>query len=817
MTDPASLDVRPARKGVLQRLSWVWIVPLIALVVSLALAYQSYSERGTLVEIAFDNASGIVAGETKIKFRDVDVGTVEDVSFADGLSVVIISARMDNTIAPYLDDDAQFWVVAPDVSVRGISGLETVLSGVYIEGSWDNEADVAQYEFVGLEEPPLVRSDQRGTAIILRAREGHAMSNGAPILHKGIEVGYLETPQLSNNGQTVLVNAFIEAPYDRLVNSNTRFWDTSGFAVTFGANGLSLDVDSLASLIEGGIAFDTLVSGGTPIRDGQVFNLFDDANSARESLFASDTIDEEQVNLSLLFDGSVNGLVVGADVRFQGISIGEVVDLSAIAVGEGDQARVQMRATIGITPTKLGLSDDATKDEALAFLSDYVRQGLRARLATRSLLSNSLLVQLVDEPDAPYAVMDLSALPFPSLPTTTNDITNVADTAGEVLQRVNDLPVEELIGSAIDLMNSVEAIARDENLRTLPSDLSDLLEEARTLITSDDVQAIAPDLRAVIAEMDTVVSTISEADIATQINDLITRVDGLAANLEAGTENLPQITAQVEELLTTANSLNLKGLVDQGATALEQVSTFIASDAVTALPDDLNATLNAAKAALADAQAWIAGDDTQAIPADVRALLADLDALVTETQDAGVVTKLGEAIDSAANAANSFETATADLPEIIDQVTQFTQTANELELDTLVARASDTLESIDTLLGSDSTQDLPRALGNSLDELQAVLQDVREGGAINNVNAALSSANSAAQAIENAATSLPALSRQATALVAETQSLLDTYGDRSRFNNELLQTLRDIQQTAEDISSLSRTIERNPSSIITGR
>jgi paraquat-inducible protein B len=123
------MDIRPARKGLWRRISLVWIVPVLVLIVSLGVAWQAYVDRGTVIEISFENASGITA-ETQIKYRDINVGHVEKVSFAEGLDVVIVRARVDKEIAPYLDDDAEFWVVRPDVSVRGISGLETVLSGV---------------------------------------------------------------------------------------------------------------------------------------------------------------------------------------------------------------------------------------------------------------------------------------------------------------------------------------------------------------------------------------------------------------------------------------------------------------------------------------------------------------------------------------------------------------------------------------------------------------------------------------------------------------------------------------------------------------
>lgn len=276
--DPASvapLDVRPIKQRVWRRLSLVWLVPVIALAVSLWAAWQNYQDRGQLITISFENASGITAGETSIKYRDVTIGEVETVEFDAGLSVVLVHARIDKTVAPYLDDDAQFWVVRPDVSVRGITGLETVLSGVYIEGNWDTDADVAQYEFTGLEQPVLTRAGQQGIRIVLRAKDGGSVSVGAPVLHKGIEVGYLEKPELSFDGTQVVVTAFIESPFDRRITSSTRFWDTSGFSVSFGTGGVSLDVSSLASIIEGGIAFDTVVSGGAPVRDGQMFDILD--------------------------------------------------------------------------------------------------------------------------------------------------------------------------------------------------------------------------------------------------------------------------------------------------------------------------------------------------------------------------------------------------------------------------------------------------------------------------------------------------------------------------------------------------------------
>lgn len=698
---PAPLDVRPTRRPLWQRISIVWLVPFLALLVSLGVAYQSYSTQGTLIEISFENASGVTADETVIKYRDVTVGRVKKVIFADGLTDVLVYARVDSTVVPYLDDDATFWVVRPDVSVRGITGLDTVLGGVYIEGNWDTQADVAQTQFVGLEDAPLTRAGQEGSVISLRTRDGSALSEGAPILHKGIQVGYLETPTLSFDGNEVIAEAFINSPYDRRITSTTRFWDTSGFSISLGTGGVSLDVNSIASLIEGGIAFDTVVSGGRPIRPGQLFDIFNDEETARSSLFSNPRRSEEVLELTILFDSSVSGLAVGSEVRFQGIRIGSVSELSAFVVMQDDAQVVRLRANIAIEPSRLGLGKNASPEDALELITAYVEDGLRARMITGNILSGSLQVELVQVPNAAPETLVADPLTFPIIPTTKSLITDVAATAEGVLDRINELPVEEVMESAIDLMNSIERLTNNDDLRNVPASAIALLDETRNLVSNDDITAVpsellgaVDDVRQTVAELNTIIAGISDQDVVSKLSTTLETANAAVANIEEATRNLPAITARVE----------------------------------------------------------------------------------------GIADKLFA-----------------------------------VEIDELINNANATLASLDQLIGSDDTATLPTSVSATLDELRLFLGEVRAGGAVENVNAALASASAAAQAIETSVAGLPALSTRATRLVAETEAVIAAYGDRSRFSTETVGTLRDIQAAANAITSLARTIQRNPSSLLTGR
>lgn len=317
------------RRSWRDRLSIVWAVPILALLVSLGVVWQTYADRGPLIEVAFDDASGIRAEETQLRYRDVVVGVVEAVRFAEDLSKVLVEIRVDKEVGPYIDAEARFWVVRPEVSAQGVSGLDTVLGGVYVAASWDGRTGEPQRHFSGLTSSPLVTNNEPGVYFTLRSSSVAGLSDGAPILYRGLDVGKVGNLRLADDGVSVLADAFVREPEARLINSATRFWDTSGFQFSFGASGAQLSVNSLASLVTGGVAFETTVSGGDALSDDPVFNLYSDEESARASVFDTAT-DGNPVNFTVIFSDSVPGLEVGAEVEFGGIVVGEVTGLTGV-------------------------------------------------------------------------------------------------------------------------------------------------------------------------------------------------------------------------------------------------------------------------------------------------------------------------------------------------------------------------------------------------------------------------------------------------------------------------------------------------------
>src|SRR3990172_9930242 len=206
--------------------SIVWLIPLITLLVGGWLVYKTLSEKGPAITISFKTAEGIEAGRTMVKYKNVDIGTVEMIRFSDDLANVILTVQFNQGTENFFRRNTRFWVVRPQLSLRGVSGLSTLVSGSYVE--IEPGPGAAQSHFVGLEEKPVVSADEVGTRIVLIADELGSVDSGSPIYYQGIKVGEVLGYELGNDSSSVYIHSFIKDPYDQLLRGNTRFWNVSG-------------------------------------------------------------------------------------------------------------------------------------------------------------------------------------------------------------------------------------------------------------------------------------------------------------------------------------------------------------------------------------------------------------------------------------------------------------------------------------------------------------------------------------------------------------------------------------------------------------
>ncbi|MEL6691162.1 MAG: MCE family protein, partial [Pseudomonadota bacterium] len=706
---------------------------------------------------------------------------------------VVVDVRFDVEVAPYIDEDASFWIVSPQVTTSGVTGLDTVLSGVYLEGSWDTNASGTVYEIEGLEEAPLLTAYREGTVIELRSNRPSGLAENTPILYKGIEVGRLGPARISRDGNSVFANAIIYEPHDRLITTATRFWDTSGFSISIGPNGANLDFSSLASLISGGITFGTLVSGGEPLREGLVFDVFPGEGAARNSIFEESS--GQTISMMMIFDENVSGLAAGADVEWRGVRIGQVTNVTGVVDEDafGD-ARVRLLASVEIQPSRFGLGGDPTEEAVLAYLSERVDVGLRARLASASIITGGLKIELVIDEDAEAADLILDADPFPRFPVTASDIADVSATAEGVFERVNALPVEDLLDSAIAFLDNATALVASPELRDTPAEILGLLSDARGVIGSEEVQglpegvgALVADLQLASADLRNLLADVQEAGMVERLLAAVDEVGAAAEAANAALQGIPELTAEVTALAQKANALPLETLLSE----------------VTTLASDLGDVTASAS--------------FKALPASAQEAVGELTSLLNSLTEADTAATLNATLTDASAAATAIEASVEGVPSLVARLDQIAANAAEVELATLAAELEAILASASELFGGASEADLPEALAGALGEAEAALADLRAGGIIDTANATLASARDAAAAIEGAAEDLPALVDRVNATLAEAQSTLSDYGGDSTFARETSSAMREIERAAKALSDLARAIERNPNSLLLGR
>jgi paraquat-inducible protein B len=237
-----------------RRISAIWLVPIVALVLGIWMVIHTLRSQGPEITVVFSSGASIEAGKTKIKFRDVEVGRVESVGLADDHESVVVTARLDKGAAPLLREDTQFWVVRPRVGPGGVSGVGTLLSGGYLQLA-PGTGKEGRRDFVGLDEPPVTPAGTPGLHFKLVAEHSGSVGSGAPILYKGFRVGRIESAEFDVASQKMQYGAFIEAPYDELVTSATRFWNASGISVSATADGIQVQTASLEAVLVGGVVF----------------------------------------------------------------------------------------------------------------------------------------------------------------------------------------------------------------------------------------------------------------------------------------------------------------------------------------------------------------------------------------------------------------------------------------------------------------------------------------------------------------------------------------------------------------------------------
>lgn len=424
------------------RFSVVWLLPLIAAIIGAGMVYQQWQNKGVEIVIVFDNAKGLEAKKTHVKFRDVVIGTLQKIRFSqDGYSIEA-KVEIEKNMQGYLHSDSQFWVVRPRIDSAGITGFGTLLSGAYINIAPGKSEYYAQ-RFVGLENPPISSPTSQGIKLKLVSSGGKSLTVGNPVTYRGFEVGAVESVNFNIESRQVTYSIFIQAPYDGLITTNTYFWNSGGVSFAANTDGITIDLASVESFLSGGVEFDVPndLMLGERITQSQDFKLYASRSSINEDRVY------EYLEYAILVEDSVGGLEAGAPVEYRGIRIGRVsrpylgfYETNQIA---DDETRIPV--IIQLEPARLAPNNEYDLPWFDNQFSEWIKSGLSASLETANYLTGSMKVSLDLSSEVrpnieyfgKYAVIPIGQSGFASIMGKTD----------KLLSKLESLPLTELIES----------------------------------------------------------------------------------------------------------------------------------------------------------------------------------------------------------------------------------------------------------------------------------------------------------------------------------------------------------------------------------
>ncbi|MCK5810817.1 MAG: MCE family protein [Cocleimonas sp.] len=365
--------------------SLIWIIPLTAMLIGGWLVYKYYSERGTMITITFDKASGIEAKKTAIRYKDIQVGRVQKLRLTSDLKKVVVIAEIFPEMAQNLGGNTRFWVERPRLTLQGISGLETLLSGVHIGIDPGKKSPAREY-YDGLPAAPLVTTDEKGSLLVLNSHHLGSLDIGSPIYYHKIRVGEVTDYKLNMDTTNVDVSVYIHAPYDKKIKSNTRFWNASGMDINLSTSGVSVRMESLVSLLVGGIAFETPQNKvGYEITDKTKFKLYNSYKLANDN-----TERLEKLFYVMYFDDSLHGLSTDSVIEFSGVKVGKVESILLAKMQNNTQVKTLVKISLYIDQ----FSDNNQRAEAESTLQNLVSNGLQAQLTVDSLITGAQFIAL---------------------------------------------------------------------------------------------------------------------------------------------------------------------------------------------------------------------------------------------------------------------------------------------------------------------------------------------------------------------------------------------------------------------------------------
>jgi len=431
----------------IQLFTTIWLVPFIAMIIALWLAFQYYAKVGPLVTIEFKKNAGLIAKQSHVKLRNVIVGIVENVSLSEEGNGVTVTVRLNKEVSPYLNESAKFWIVHPDVDSSGITGLDTILSGSYIELKAKKSLKTKTH-FTGLEETPP--TDKAGKHYLLSAPKSYHLKKGSNVYYRMMKVGKVQHVGLARDGKKINFVVFVYKKYTKYINETTQFYTSSSLSVDISKGKLDLSVASLSQIARGGVSIYTPTQSLgkehiSLLKKGHVFSLYKNLNQMKAKHLMRGANDKVY---KFVFSESISKLEIGSPIEFNGFQVGYVIDISSHFNNQSKDIESEVYAIIH---TK-GFSQSDSASEGENIINELVNEGLKAQLNTILPIIGSQFIDLVfDKKHHQKLVLEGRFTRFPTIKAKKS--TNILKEVEDVVVKIKKLELEKLLSSATKILD----------------------------------------------------------------------------------------------------------------------------------------------------------------------------------------------------------------------------------------------------------------------------------------------------------------------------------------------------------------------------
>ena len=516
-----------------RRLSIIWAIPVVAIAIGAWLAWDTLSKEGPRIVVFFEDAEGLQAGQSQLKYKEITLGTVKSLDFTKDRRRVLVTIATTAQAEPFLTTGTQFWVVKPRLFAGNISGFSTLLSGSFVGLLPGDAAAKAEHSFTGLENPPLLDSNVPGRTFLLKTDQLGSVNLGSPVFYRGLSVGEVLGWDIGEMAESVTIHAFVRSPFDSYVRDQTRFWNASGVAVKLGGAGVEMQVESLRALLLGGVAFETPATG-PPSEISSAnhgFPLFPNQDAAKAAFYS------RKIPLLGYFDSSVRGLAPGSDVVMHGLKVGKVTDVRLSFDLANDTVLTPVH--FELEPERvLGVGQQVFKDAADA-VQTMVSKGLRATLQSGNLLTGEMLISLEIIPDAPDVKVTMQDGSFVIPITQSAGLSGLQSSAGDLLRNVNGIPFGS-IGQSLDAMvKNMSSLTNGPQLQQTLTALAGTMSDAQSVMKNLNMD-MGPALKQL-------------PQIASSLQSTLKQSDQLLRSVSAGYGDNTQFHRDLDRLMAQLN------------------------------------------------------------------------------------------------------------------------------------------------------------------------------------------------------------------------------------------------------------------------